>query len=431
MTTFDRFDRDLPALLEELYLGPSPAYRDDILSRTERMSQRPGWTFPERWLPMSAITERMATAPRVPWRMVALAALLIVALATAIIFVGSQQRRLPAPFGPAGSGLVAYSAGGDIYTVDPVAETTTAIVSGPELDRNPIFSRDGTKIVFRRQGERLTEFDLVVVDADGKNLRVVSTDSISAEDPIEWTADSTGILALTADEEIVRFDAAKAAPRQVIGTKIGAAGSIVFNGSLRPPNGDQVLFRDTANSKFQVMNLDGSDVRTVLEASQGYAGLGDFVWSPDGSKIAFSAGLDGVEGERIFVMNADGTGVHRLVDTAGGLQMTWFAWSPDSTTIAFNSWQQKDDQSWEIQPLRLVTVADGTVVDGPVPVSEGTVFQWSPDGSTILSLPGPVYDGIPNAKTAKPIAIDVATGKSHELDIDMQSAVSWQRVALD
>jgi Tol biopolymer transport system component len=382
---------------------------------------------------MSAITERMAAAPRIPLRAVAVVALLILALVAAAIYVGSQQRRLPEPFGPAGNGLIAYSSAGDIYTADSLTGAATAIVTGPEWDRNPIFSRDGTKIVFRRQGERLTEFDLVVVDADGSNLRVVSTSPMSAQDPIEWTADSTGLIALTEDEEIVRLDAAKAAPVQVLATQIGAAGSIVFNASLRPPDGNEILFRDTADSKIQVMNLDGSDVRTLLETSD-YAGLDVFAWSPDGSMIAFTAGVDGfvvgAEGNRIFVMNADGTDVHQLLPAAGGLQMTWFAWSPDSTRIAFNSWQQKE-VGWQIQPLRLVTVADGTVVDGPVPVSEGTVFQWSPDGSTILSLPGPVHDGVPGGDTAKPILIDSATGTSHELDVDVQSATSWQRVATD
>ena len=156
MTTFDRFERNLPVLLDELAAPRTPDYFADVIRLTERTSQRPGWTFPERWFPMSAITERMATAPRVPLRAVAVLALLLLALVAAALYVGSQQKRLPEPFGPAGNGLVAYSSGGDIFTADPVTGAAKAIVTGPELDRNPIFSRDGTKIVFRRQGERLT-----------------------------------------------------------------------------------------------------------------------------------------------------------------------------------------------------------------------------------------------------------------------------------
>ena len=78
MTTSDRFERDVPGLLE-LYLGPMPPYRDDILSRTAVTRQRPGWTFIERWLPVSAITGRLTAGSPVPWRALALAALLLMA----------------------------------------------------------------------------------------------------------------------------------------------------------------------------------------------------------------------------------------------------------------------------------------------------------------------------------------------------------------
>ena len=32
MTTDTRFERDLTAILEELYLGPSPDYRDEVMA---------------------------------------------------------------------------------------------------------------------------------------------------------------------------------------------------------------------------------------------------------------------------------------------------------------------------------------------------------------------------------------------------------------
>ena len=69
----------------------------------------------------------------------------------ALAIVGSQ-RRVPAPFGPAANGVVVYAtASGDIATVDPATGLTTTIVAGPEPDRAPTFSRDGTRIAFIRQ----------------------------------------------------------------------------------------------------------------------------------------------------------------------------------------------------------------------------------------------------------------------------------------
>ena len=56
MTSEARFERQLPAILEDLYLGPSPDYRDEVLATAVRTRQRPAWTFPGRWLPMDITT---------------------------------------------------------------------------------------------------------------------------------------------------------------------------------------------------------------------------------------------------------------------------------------------------------------------------------------------------------------------------------------
>ena len=45
----------LPAILEDLYLGATPDYRNEVISAAVRTRQRPAWTFPGRWFPMSDI----------------------------------------------------------------------------------------------------------------------------------------------------------------------------------------------------------------------------------------------------------------------------------------------------------------------------------------------------------------------------------------
>ncbi len=171
MTTFDRFERDLPTLLDELAAPRTPDYFTDIISRTAATSQRPSWSFPERWLPMSAITERMAAAPRVPWRMVGVIALLLLALAAAALIVGSQQRRLPAPFGPAGNGVIPYVASGDLYVGDPLTGTTRLLVGGPEADAAPRFSPDGTRLAFIREATTGTGLQEDIYVVNGRRLR--------------------------------------------------------------------------------------------------------------------------------------------------------------------------------------------------------------------------------------------------------------------
>ena len=83
-----RIERQLPQILADLGAGSSPDYANTILARTAAARQRPGWVFPERWLPMSALTQRMAAAPHVSWRALAVLALLVLAFG-----VGRALRR--------------------------------------------------------------------------------------------------------------------------------------------------------------------------------------------------------------------------------------------------------------------------------------------------------------------------------------------------
>ena len=151
MTTERRLERDLPRILGDLAMGPYPDYIDDVLATTAQRRQRPAWTSLERWLPMVDIARQPVLAPRIPWRSIAVAFVIIALLLAAVaVFIGTQPR-LPAPFGLARNGLIAYDAGGDIYTADPETGVATAIVSGPETDVAPRYSPDGTHIVFERK----------------------------------------------------------------------------------------------------------------------------------------------------------------------------------------------------------------------------------------------------------------------------------------
>ena len=151
MMPSDRFDRRLPAILDEISQPRTPDYFDDLLGLTARTRQRPAWTLPERWLPMVDIARQPAFARQVPWRPIAVLALILLLLAASLAFVIGSRHPLPAPFGPARNGLVAYAKAGDIYTADPVTGEATAIVTGPETTCSPVCSLDGTRFAFERR----------------------------------------------------------------------------------------------------------------------------------------------------------------------------------------------------------------------------------------------------------------------------------------
>ena len=101
-------------------------------------------------------------------------------------------------------------------------------------------------------------------------------------------------------------------------------------------------------------------------------------WSPDGSKIAFTRGVQPVSDEEIWVMNADGSGQTNLTDSPGTEDFD-ATWSPDGTKIAFVSCCLGGGVEIHVMS------ADGS---GRVQLTHGETDEmlgpaWSPDGSKI------------------------------------------------
>ncbi len=193
MSSDRRFEQELPGLLDDLYVGPMPAYRDDLLQQTARTRQRPAWSFLERWLPLVDITRQPVLASRVPWRAIGVGlALLAVLLALVATLVAGSRPSLPTPFGPARNGLVAYAGSDGIFTVDAVTGKSTAIVKGPG-DTDPRWSRDGTRLAFKRQVAPGTGL-LYVVKADGSDPIQVTPQPLPDIESYTFSPDGKQIL---------------------------------------------------------------------------------------------------------------------------------------------------------------------------------------------------------------------------------------------
>lgn len=431
MTFEQRFERDLPHILDDIAMGTYPDYIDGVLGTTATRRQRPPWTFPERWLPMELVTTRVP-ATRFPMRQLGVLALLAILLAAALVaYVGSQQTPLPPPFGVAGNGAIAYSKDGDIYTVDLVTGVSTPVISGPEADRRPMFSGDGTKLAFLRESvDAPGRFDLVVATNDGREVKVLASDPISPDHFVEWAPDGSYLL-LNSESGLVRLDAIGSEPPKIIARDVHT-----FSGAFRPPDGAQILFEvdSSTSTALFVMDADGSNPQKVLERPGGdqVGAIAQNVrWSPDGRMIAL--GLRGplADGNvRIHVMNADGTGLHQAGDAAGVWVENDFVWSPDSRSIAFNRWRPGASGGWEIRPVTVAPAVGGPTREiGATPVPEGVVLEYSPDGSKILAVSGPLSGAPADVAGDPPMIIDVATGDSTTPDWEVASPTSWQRVA--
>jgi virginiamycin B lyase len=95
MTANDRIDARLSGLMHDL-AGSADEPLNEVLRQTARMRQRPAWTFPERWLPMTEIAAQSIPQFRRPLLLVA--ALLLLVAAFAVVASGVwRQRELPLP----------------------------------------------------------------------------------------------------------------------------------------------------------------------------------------------------------------------------------------------------------------------------------------------------------------------------------------------
>jgi hypothetical protein len=418
--TPDRFERELPELFDELAAARTPDYFDDIVQRSERMRQRPAWTFPERWLPMSALTTRMATAPRPSWRLVGLAALLIIGLVLGALALAGSQRRLPAPFGPAGNGVIPYVANGDLYVGDLATGTSRLLVGGPEEDALPQFSPDGTRVAFIRtvkSGSDDPPIDLYVVNADGSGLKRITSQPIAHWQWIGWMPDGRHLAVVHPDviNQLDLYDASGGGQVNHI-----AAASGLDSLQFRPPDGREVLLDGQINGSYGLyaMNADGTNVHPVLlstdPASDDY--WGGATYSADGSQIFYTRPYQHQSPTgtccALWVMNADGSDQHEFIPNPGDAWDGGPVVSPDGSKVAF----------WN--GYVSVVRADGTgpvIQTGPKPT--GTVhWVWAPDSSKILMYPN-------DDSSTSAYVLDPAGGPWTTVPWRSDGDLDWQRVA--
>jgi len=412
MTTNDRFERAMSSWLRDDAAHRVEDHLDEVLQTTVKTRQRPAWSSLERWLPVdTTFRPRFFNAPRLG-QIVLVAALVIALLGLLIFAIGSRQQRLPPPFGLARNGVLASSADGDIYRIDPANGQQTPLVSGKEFDFGASFSRDGTKVMFLRNapndcGKRDCGLFLMVANADGTDVRQL-TPGVPGLDWNDWSPDGKQIVinafAPSGDGhvmEVVNVDGS--------GTKTLDVGRPVHEMSWLPPDGAEIVFRGEQISPTDpppgifAVRPDGTGLREIstrpaVDAND-YQGVGV---SPDGQYVTYQDtnlkenppwGLF-----QVHVMSLR-TGEDRVLPQPSAAAQLSGSFSPDGKLIAYQRVTSDGRAQMVVAPV------DGTgtgIAIGPrVAAGEETInnYSWSPDGTAVLA-------NYANDKVARLLPID-------------------------
>ena len=418
MTLDDGFERTVSDWLDEQAGQGMPGYLDEVLARTTRTRQRPAWSSLERWLPVDLTAQPRFLARPTLGKALLVGAVLLALIGIAIFAVGSRVQRVPAPFGLAANGQIAYWVKGDILAADADGTHTHPVVAGPTEDFAPLYSRDGTRLVFWRASTP-HESILMVAAPDGSAVRPILPVALTDADWYEWSPDSRSLAVVHAVND-TRVLSIVDVDRGTIRTQ--DVGGLAVDNSVywRPGTTSELIFTshagsgDSTRAGFYSIQSDGGRPIAIAPLVTGPAEYINLDLAPDGRTLTYWRWEES-KGSRIHRLDiATGDDLELRFDPSATGE-TGLLHSPDGAAVVF----QREDTAGQVMIAPADASRPGILVGRRFDLDTEPGYGFSPDGKT-------VFVGFSGEQ---PQFFDVATGASRTGPSTPSDCCTWQRLA--
>ncbi len=266
---------------------------------------------------------------------------------------------------------------GEIYSMKPDGSDMKRLTfTGSNTE--PAYSPDGSRIAFI--SGRDSQYEIYVMNANGTNQRRLTNSGVTEQNPV-WSPDGTRIL----------FEAPPSGTNNRDIWVMNADGTGKTNLTNNPaidgdpawsPDGTKIAFNSAGrpeqfNQDIYVMNADGSGQTNITPNTtnpdyQGHDAFPAWFQTQNGTKIAYEHGHDALGGglPDIWTMDPNGAGKTN-VSNNDATSDTMPAWSPDGTKVAYVG-TVSGTTNRDIYTMN----ADGT---GQGPTHSNPAFDQKPD----------------------------------------------------
>lgn len=304
----------------------------------------------------------------------------------------------------------------EIYMVNADGTGLINLTNNPAQDLDAAFSPDGSKIVFRSQRDGNSE--LYLMNADGTNQTRLTNTATLQEESASFSADGSRVLFHAdegnLDDTFINNDIYLMNADGTNQTRLTTEGGQHPKFS---PDGSMIAFFRSAGLRAELYIMSADGLVEARLTDEPYS-VGHFTFSPDGSKLLyFTYSSDGSSHDysvgEIIAIDADGGNRINLTNMPGVADHSP-EFSPDGNRIAFVS--NRDGAA----PRLYVMNADGTGVTPPLTPVEHSITDlifFNPDTDRDGALD--LCDNCPTTPNpGQANADDDASGDACDLDDD-------------